>query len=61
MAPPRMRGNGRKAKDVKGTLLRLVKMLFTYYKKEVIAILACILITALVGVAPSIYVQTIAA
>ena len=60
MAPPRMRGDGRKAKDAKGTILRLVRMLLTYYKREVIAVLVCILITALVGVAPAVYVQTIA-
>ena len=61
MAPPRMKGNGKKARDAKGTILRLVRMLLTYYKKEVIAVIVCILITALVGVAPAIYVQTIAA
>ena len=60
MAPPRMKGDGRRAKDAKGTILRLIRMLFTYYKKEVIAVLICILVTALVGVAPAVYVQTIA-
>ncbi len=60
MAPPRMRGNGKKAKDAKGTVLRLIRLLFTYYKKEVITVLSCILVVALVGVAPSVYVNTIA-
>ena len=60
MAPPRMRGNGAKPKNAKGTLARLIRLLFSYYKKEVIAVLVCILITALVGVAPAVYVQTIA-
>ena len=61
MPPPRMKGNGAKAKDAKGTVLRLVRMLLTYYKKEVLIIFACIIIASVVGVAPAVYVQTIAA
>ena len=60
MPPPRMKGDGRKAKNAKGTLFRLISLLFTYYKKEIIFIAACIVIAALVGVAPSVYIQTIA-
>ena len=60
MPPPRMKGDGRKAKNAKGTLLRLFSLLFTYYKKEIIFIGACIIVAALVGVAPSVYIQTIA-
>ena len=55
-----MKGDGRKAKNAKGTFLRLLSLLFTYYKKEIVFIGFCIVIAALVGVAPSIYIQTIA-
>ena len=60
MPPPRMKGNGAKAKDAKGTILRLVRMLLSYYKKEIFVIFFCIILAALVGVAPAVYVQTIA-
>lgn len=60
MPAPRMRGNGAKAKDAKGTIGRLLRLLFTCYKKEVIIVLVCILIASLAGVAPAVYVQTIA-
>ena len=60
MAAPRMRGDGRRAKNAKGTLARLISLLFTYYKKEVFVVLACIIVVALVGVAPAVYIQTIA-
>ena len=55
-----MKGDGRKAKNAKGTFLRLLFLLFTYYKKEIIFIGFCIIVAALVGVAPSVYIQTIA-
>ena len=60
MAAPRMRGNGAKAKNASGTILRLIRLLLTYYKKEVIVIFVGIIVASLVGVAPAIYVQTIA-
>ncbi len=60
MPPPRMKGNGAKAKNAKGTTLRLIRMLLNYYKKEVLIIFACIIIASIVGVAPAVYVQTIA-
>ena len=61
MPPPRLRGDGRRAKDTKGTALRLIRLLFQYYKKEIIFILACIAVTALAGTAPAIFVQTMTA
>ncbi len=61
MPPPRMKGDGRKAKDAKGTFFRLIRLLLTYYKKEIFFILLCIAVAALAGTAPSIYVQTITA
>jgi ATP-binding cassette subfamily B protein len=60
MAAPRLKGNGRRATNVKGTLARLISLLFTYYKKQVFVVLACIIVVALVGVAPALYIQTIA-
>ena len=60
MPPPRMKGDGRKAKNAKGTIVRLFSLLFTYYKKEIIFVGFCIVVAALVGVAPSVYIQTIA-
>ena len=60
MAAPRMRGDGRRAKNAKGTLGRLIGLLLSYYKKEVIIVLTCIVILAIVGVSPAVYIQTIA-
>ena len=60
MPPPRMKGNGAKAKNASGTILRLIRLLLTYYKKEVLIIFAGIIVASLVGVAPAVYVQTIA-
>ncbi len=60
MAAPRMKGDGRRAKNAKGTLGRLIGLLLSYYKKEVIIVLACIVILAIVGVSPAVYIQTIA-
>ena len=47
MPPVRMRGDGRKAKDPKKTLGRLLKYLMNY-KLRLICVIACIFITALV-------------
>ena len=47
MPPVRMRGDGRKAKDPKKTLLRLLKYLM-HYKLTLLIVLLCILTTALV-------------
>ncbi len=60
MPAPQIKGDGRSAKRPKGILGRLIGLLFSYYKKELILVLSCILIVSLVGVAPSIYIQTIA-
>ncbi len=43
----------------KGLLRRLLSMLFTEYKAGLIVVAVCLLISALVGVAPSIYIKTI--
>ncbi len=43
----------------KGTFARLIKLLFSYHKKELIFIIACIIVTSLTGVMPSIYIKTI--
>ena len=61
MPAPRMRGDGRRARNAKGTMGRLLRMLFHYYKGPVLLVLFCIIVTALVGVAPSVYIQTISA
>ena len=47
MPPVRMRGDGRKAKDPKKTLARLLKYLMNY-KLRLFCVIACIFITALV-------------
>jgi ABC-type multidrug transport system fused ATPase/permease subunit len=47
MPPVRLRGDGRKAKDPKKTLGRLLKYLLKY-KVRIFAVLACIFTTALV-------------
>ena len=48
MPPVRMRGDGRKAKDPKKTLLRLLKYLMQY-KLSILAVLLCIFTTAYVS------------
>lgn len=40
---------GPKAKNAKGTLLRLFKFLFKYYKTYLIIVAVCILLSALAG------------
>ena len=45
MPPARMRGDGRKAKDPKKTLLRLLKYL-TQYKFTLLIVVLCIFATA---------------
>ena len=47
MPPVRMRGDGRKAKDPKKTLGRLLKYLLKY-KFTLLVVIACIFTTALV-------------
>ncbi len=44
----------------KGTLRRLLKLLFSEYKGLLIVIMGCLLIMALVNVAPSVYIEAIA-
>ena len=48
MAPPRMMGDGRKAKDPKKTLARLLKYLMQY-KLRIFTVLLCIFVAALVS------------
>ena len=48
MAPPRMMGDGRKAKDPKKTILRILKYMLQY-KLTIFFVLLCILTTALVS------------
>ena len=45
MAPPRMRGDGRKAKDPKKTFLRLLSYLKKYWY-IMLAVMVCIVLTA---------------
>ncbi len=51
--------NKLKPKAKKGTLLRLLKMLFTDYGKMMTIVIACIIVNSVVGVAPAVYIKTI--
>ncbi len=57
MAPPAMRKPRPKAK--KGTLKRLVKMLFSFYPRLLPLVLCCIVFTAAVSSMPSIFMQQV--
>lgn len=48
---------GPKAKNVKGTLLRLFKFLFKYYKTYLIIVAVCILLSALAGTVSSLFLN----
>ncbi len=58
MPPPRMRGDGRKAKNPKQTFLRLLKYLLEY-KFTILIVLLCILASALVQSRSSIMLGTL--
>ena len=48
---------GHKAKNAKGTLLRLFKFLFKYYKTYLIIVAVCILLSALAGTVSSLFLN----
>ena len=48
---------GPKAKNAKGTLLRLFKFLFKYYKTYLIIVAVCILLSALAGTVTSLFLN----
>lgn len=48
---------GTKAKNAKGTLLRLFKFLFKYYKTYLIIVAVCILLSALAGTVSSLFLN----
>ncbi len=48
---------GPKAKNTKGTLLRLFKFLFKYYKTYLIIVAVCILLSALAGTVSSLFLN----
>lgn len=48
---------GSKAKNAKGTLLRLFKFLFKYYKTYLIIVAVCILLSALAGTVSSLFLN----
>ena len=54
--PGEFRG-GPKAKNAKGTLLRLFKFLFKYYKTYLIIVAVCILLSALAGTVSSLFLN----
>ena len=51
--PPRPRAK-------KGTMGRLIKMLFAEYRGMMITIMCCILVMAVINVAPSVYIEAVA-
>ncbi|MBR4072672.1 MAG: ABC transporter ATP-binding protein [Clostridia bacterium] len=59
MAPPRGFRGGPKAKDAKGTLKRLLSYLFKYYKPQLILVVVCIVINAIISVMPAMFLNRI--
>lgn len=57
MPGPRGFKGGSKAKNIKGTLLRLFKFLFKYYKTYLIIVAVCILLSALAGTVSSLFLN----
>ncbi|MBO4941072.1 MAG: ABC transporter ATP-binding protein [Clostridia bacterium] len=55
----RIMGNGRKAKDGKKTLKRLLSCIFKDYKLHFFVVLIFIIISSLVGVAGSLFIETL--
>jgi len=60
MAPRGFRG-GPKAKDAKGTIIRLLKYLFQYYKKQLVLVVICIVTSAIIGIVPAVFMNRIVA
>ena len=58
MGPKGMRG-GLKAKNAKGTVARLFKYLFKYYKFYLIIVGLCILLSAVSGTVSSLFLNRI--
>ena len=57
MPGPRGFKGGPKAKNTKGTLLRLFKFLFKYYKTYLVIVGVCILLSALAGTVSSLFLN----
>lgn len=57
MPGPRGFKGGPKAKNTKGTLLRLFKFLFKYYKTYLIIVAVCIFLSALAGTVSSLFLN----
>ena len=57
MPGPRGFKGGPKAKNTKGTLSRLIKFLFKYYKTYLIIVAICILLSALAGTVSSLFLN----
>lgn len=57
MPGPRGFKGGHKAKNTKGTLLRLFKFLFKYYKTYLIIVAVCIFLSALAGTVSSLFLN----
>ena len=55
MGPVRMKGKSM-AKNVKGTFSRLMKELFSHYKKQLILVACCLILTAIATSGASIYI-----
>ena len=51
------RGDGRKAKDVSGTLKRILSYVGKQYKLHIIVVFICIILASLAGVAGSLFIQ----
>lgn len=50
---------GRKAKNAKGTMMRLLKLLFSYYRAYLIIVAVCIVISALTNTITSLFINRI--
>lgn len=59
MPGPRGFRGGAKAKDTKGTLARLMKFLFKYFKGSLIAVFICIIFSAFSGTVSSLFLNRI--
>ena len=57
MAPNKMRGFGPKPPNTKGVLPRLLKYLFHHYKKQLIVVAVCIVLSAFSGTIASIFMN----
>ena len=57
MAPNKMRGFGPKPPNTKGVLGRLLKYLFHHYKKQLIVVAVCIVLSAFAGTIASIFMN----